>query len=302
MKKKLSYAAVALLFVAGACVLFYPLASDLWNQFRNDQLINSYVETVSADAQGQEDPYAAEFDAAAAYNSTLIGKGVPDAFAVTTEQEDAEYEALLNVDGAGLMGYIKIPKIKVSLPIHHTTDEDSLATGVGHLQGSALPVGGASTHCVLSAHRGLPSAALFTDLDQLEEGDHFYIYVYDRALAYEVDQVLTVEPEDTAALDVSEGKDYCTLVTCTPYGVNTQRLLVRGHRIAYSEETAAVEEEQGSTSMRWYYVLMAVGGLAAVAAFVAVLWRRSKKRAGAAGAAAAEPQASAGEGDGEQHV
>ena len=147
--------------------------------------------------------------------------------------------SLLSQSSNGVMGFIKIPKINVSLPIYHTTEKSVLEKGVGHLRGSALPVGGRGTHCVLSAHRGLPSAALFTDLDLLSEGDRFFIYVLDRALAYEVDQILEVEPDETESLDVSEDGDFVTLVTCTPYGVNSHRLLVRGHRVEYTESDVA---------------------------------------------------------------
>lgn len=266
---------IVILFIAGASLLLYPLVSDCYNQWRSDQLIASYQSDVAAQS---EDQWSSEFAAADAYNKTLPGKGVPDAFAVHTPSEDNEYNALLNVNGDGMMGYLEIPKISVSLPIGHSTADSVIATMVGHLQGSALPVGGTSTHAVLSTHRGLPSATLFSDLDQLEIGDHFYIYVLNRSLAYEVDQILTVEPSDTEALNVEAGKDLVTLVTCTPYGVNTHRLLVRGHRIAYDKDAAEAEKAQGSQSLITFYVIMLTLGVVAVATLVFYLRRRERLR------------------------
>ena len=144
------------------------------------------------------------------------------------------YKSLLNADGTGMMGYITIPEIRCKLAIYHSVDDSVLQVGVGHLEGSSLPVGGSSTHCVISGHRGLPSARLFTDIDRLEKGDLFYLHVYGKVLAYEVDKISVVEPEDYGPLEIEEGKDLCTLLTCTPYGINTQRLMVRGHRVVDS--------------------------------------------------------------------
>jgi sortase A len=171
-------------------------------------------------------------DAANRYNSTLADS--PTSFNLS-EAETAEYDKLLDPTGSGIMGYIEIPVIGVSLPIYHGVSDEILAIGAGHIPGSSLPVGGDSTHCVLSGHRGLPSARLFTDIDQLQKGDTFTLHVMDDVLEYEVDQILVVEPGDISSLGITEGKDYCTLVTCTPYGINTQRLLVRGHRIPYND-------------------------------------------------------------------
>ena len=243
MKRKGLITATVLLFLVGLSLLLYPMASNAWNKQRSDRLIRLYEEKL---ASAPEADYSAAFDAVDAYNKTLAGRGVPDAFAFIPAEEDALYLSLLNFGGDGLIGYIRIPRISVSLPIYHTTTEAVLARGVGHLQGSALPVGGAGTHSVLSAHRGLPSAALFTDLNLLETGDHFYIYVLNRTLAYEVDQILEVAPDHTEDLDAVADEDYVTLVTCTPYGVNTHRLLVRGHRVDYEKATAAVESKRPS--------------------------------------------------------
>lgn len=276
MKRKGLILCTVLLFLVGLSLLLYPMASNAWNKQRSDRLIRLYKEKL---ASAQAADFSAAFDAVDAYNKTLAGRGVPDAFAFIPAEEDALYLSLLNFGGDGLIGYIRIPRISVSLPIYHTTAEAVLARGVGHLEGSALPVGGAGTHSVLSAHRGLPSAALFTDLNLLEVGDHFYIYVLDRTLAYEVDQVLEVEPEHTEDLDAVAGEDYVTLVTCTPYGVNTHRLLVRGHRVAYEEEVAAVEAEKTVSSVHTRYGLWAAGGLAFTALFVVVLFVLTRPQA-----------------------
>lgn len=170
----------------------------------------------------------AEIDRAVSYNSVLVYNG--RRFSPNKEEKEI-YNSILSVDDNGMMGYITIPELRLKLAIYHGVDESVLQVGIGHIEGSSLPVGGESTHCVISGHRGLPSAKLFTDIDKLELGDVFMLHVYDEVLTYEVDQILIVEPEDYSALAIEEGKDYCTLVTCTPYGINTHRLLVRGHRI-----------------------------------------------------------------------
>lgn len=278
MKKKSVLAAVlfALIFLAGLLVLLYPMFSNMWNEHRSAELIAGYQEEVSH--VPQED-YSRWLEMADAYNKTLEGKGVPDAFAFISEEEDEEYLSQLAFREDGVMGYIEIPKISVSLPIYHGTSEEVLQKGAGHLQGSALPVGGVGTHCVVSAHRGLPSAAMFTDLDMLQEGDHFYIHVLDQTLAYEVDQIEEVKPEDTKSLDVEEDKDLVTLVTCTPYGVNTERLLVRGHRVPYEAETAQQEAKETVSSMHTRYGFWAALGLGVTALFSACmyLWTRRKR-------------------------
>ena len=274
-KRTLLTILICLIFLVGLSLLLYPLCSNLWNEHRHQQLISSYTEEL---AQVPQEDYSKWFDGADAYNETLIGTVPPDAFAFITEEEDANYMAQMAFREDGVMGYIKIPRIDVNLPIFHTTGEAVLENGVGHLQGSSLPVGGEGTHCVLSAHRGLPSAALFTDLNLLEEGDHFYIYVLDRTLAYEVDQILEVEPSQTAALAIEDGTDYVTLVTCTPYGVNTHRLLVRGHRIPYEEETVAAEEAgPSSSSLHTRYGLWAGGGIAVTALFILAMYLLTRK-------------------------
>lgn len=276
-----STAACALVFLVGLGLLLYPWLSNAWNSWRQANLVSSYDAAVQ---QMPTDDYASWFSAADVYNKTLVGQGIPDAFAFHSEDEDADYAAQLAFRDDGMMGHINIPRISQNLPIYHTTSEEVLAKGVGHLQGSALPVGGEGTHCVLSAHRGLPSAALFTDLNQLAVGDKFFIHVLDRSLAYEVDQISVVEPSQTESLEIEKGCDLVTLVTCTPYGVNSHRLLVRGHRVPYDAADENAATAQSSPSLFTSYWLWVACGLAVVAIVVgalAVLERkkRAKNRA-----------------------
>ena len=183
----------------------------------------------------------------------------------------------LNILTDEMMGYVEVPKINIKIPIFHTTSEEVLSKGAGHLEGSSLPVGGENTHSVISAHRGLPSASLFTDLDQLEDGDHFLIRVLDQTLCYEVDQIHIVEPENTSDLAVEPGQDLGTLLTCTPYAVNTKRLLVRGHRVPYEEETIEKEEKESPMSLYTNYLLWVVVGLAVTAVLIIFLWQYDKR-------------------------
>lgn len=211
--------------IAGVGVIAYPTVSDWWNSYHQTRAIVSYVAAVD-----DTDPAVLQkmLDDAHAYNERLLAKS--DRFNMTKE-EAAEYESLLNPAGDGVMGYVQVNAINVDYPIYHGMDESVLQIAIGHLEGTSLPVGGASTHAVISGHRGLPRAKLFTDLDKLVQGDIFTITVLDQTLTYEVDQIRTVLPTETSELGIKEGKDYCTLVTCTPYGINTHRMLVRGHRI-----------------------------------------------------------------------
>ena len=236
MKKKGNFLNIllVLVFLVGLSLLLYPSVSDYWNSFHQTRAIATYAEEVATLDNEQYDELWA---AAQQYNRSLTERG--NAYVLSEEQKEA-YEELLDVSGLGVMGYIEIPEIDVSLPVYHGTEESVLQIAVGHLDWSSLPVGGESTHCVLSGHRGLPSAKLFTNLDKLREGDTFLLRILDEVLTYEVDQILIVEPQETGALKIEEGKDYCTLVTCTPYGINTHRLLVRGHRIENLEEAKTV--------------------------------------------------------------
>ena len=225
---------LVLILLTGLSLLLYPTVSDYWNSFHQTRAIATYAENVAIMDQEQYDEIWA---AAKAYNASLAERD--NAFLLSDEQKE-EYTRLLDVSGLGIMGYIEIPEIDVSLPVYHGTEESVLQIAVGHLDWTSLPVGGESTHCVLSGHRGLPSAKLFTNLDKLQTGDIFMLRVLDEVLTYEVDQILIVEPQETGALRIEEGKDYCTLVTCTPYGINTHRLLVRGHRIDNIEAAKTV--------------------------------------------------------------
>ncbi|MCI6999692.1 MAG: class C sortase [Clostridiales bacterium] len=227
MKKKSSFVTVILIaaFFIGALLLLYPTISDFWNSFHQSRAIASYAEQV---ADLDENAYDRLWEDARIYNKTLGDR--MNRFVMAEEQKKA-YAALLNIADNGVMGYIEIPKVRCNLPIYHGTDEAVLQVAIGHVPGSSLPVGGASTHCVLSGHRGLPSAKLFTNLDELETGDVFMLRVLDETLTYEVDQIRTVLPNELGDLAIVEGEDYCTLVTCTPYGINSHRLLVRGHRV-----------------------------------------------------------------------
>ena len=243
IKRNLSNIILVSIFLIGLSLLLYPTFSDYWNSFNQSRAIASYAEAV---AQVDDDTYVKMLEAARAYNEKLAGS---EQSWTLSEEELEEYYELLNVAGSGIMGYIEIPSINVSLPIYHGVDEAVLQIAVGHIEGSSLPVGGLGSHCVLSGHRGLPSAKLFTNLDQLVEGDVFMIRVLDETLTYEVDQIRIVEPTDLSALEREDGKDYCTLVTCTPYGVNSHRLLVRGHRIENLKESSSIRVTADATQI-----------------------------------------------------
>ena len=233
-KKNLSTIALVLVFFVGLSVLLYPTVSDYWNSLHQSRAISTYSDAVEEMDTSDYERMWAEADA---YNEKLYESGHGLGL---KKKEKKEYNNLLNVSGTGIMSYIEIPKIKCSLPIYHGTDEGVLQIAIGHIEGSSLPVGGVNTHCVLSGHRGLPSAKLFSNLDKLEEGDIFMIRTLDQTLTYEVDQIRIVLPDEVDDLKIEEGEDLCTLVTCTPYGINTHRLLVRGHRVANREEAEAV--------------------------------------------------------------
>ena len=235
-KKKTSFSTLLLIviFFVGLSLLLYPSFSNYWNSFHQSQAIVGYDEMV---AKLDEAKYDELWTSAREYNASLLKR--PNAFVLSQEQQE-RYTSLLNLTGNGVMGYIEIPVIGCVLPLYHGTAESVLQVAAGHLEWTSLPVGGENSHCILSGHRGLPSAKLFTDLDKVAVGDLFMLRVLDEVLTYEVDQILIVEPSDTASLLIEEGKDYCTLVTCTPYGINTHRLLVRGHRVENVEESSVV--------------------------------------------------------------
>lgn len=232
MKKKLPTILLFVVLLIGLSLLLYPTFSDWWNSFHQSQAVTSYVEQV---ANIDNNEYEKIWNEAWEYNQSLLKR--PNSYLLDEEQR-REYDSLLNIGSNGIMGYIEVPKIGVTLPIYHGTAEAVLQVAIGHLEWTSLPVGGESSHCVVSGHRGLPSAKLFTDLDKMEIGDTFLLYVLDEVMTYEVDQIRIVEPHVTKDLLIVEGEDLCTLVTCTPYGINSHRILVRGHRV----ETAAAEK------------------------------------------------------------
>ena len=278
MKKFFKNFIFVLIFIAGLSLLLYPYISNKWNTYRQSQLITSYDDAI--EEIKDEIDYSAEWERAHAYNEGLLPSILPDSFAIAAAdgEPDKEYMANLNLLGDGMMGMVEIPKIDIKIPIYHTTSEEVLQIAAGHLEGSSLPVGGKDTHAVISAHRGLPSASLFTDLDRLEIGDHFLIHVLDETLCYEVDQIVTVEPEDTEALRVEPGRDLVTLLTCTPYGVNSHRLLVRGFQVDYKPELIDVEVEQNiiNPSIHTNYLLWVIVGLVITLLFILILTIRER--------------------------
>lgn len=279
MKKKAGNLVIGIIFLAGLSLLLYPFVANQWNNYRQKQLISGYEQVVSDKEAAEGIDYDAERKKAEDYNEALLPCVLPDSFALAESSGvDPVYMNTLNIAGDEMMGSVEIPKINIKIPIYHTTEEDVLNKGAGHLEGSSLPVGGANTHAVISAHRGLPSASLFTDLDQMKVGDHFLLHVLDETLCYEVDKISVVKPEDTSALAVEDGQDLVTLLTCTPYGVNTERLLVRGHRVPYVEEE--VKEEKtvlSGSSLHTNYILWVFVGLSVTALFVFVLYLKETK-------------------------
>lgn len=267
MKRKISGILFGLMFLLGFAILIYPTVSNQWNTYRQNQLISSYEELIGKMA---EEDFTKEWEKANAFNDTIIHNNIfGDVFGENGDDiKNTEYWQILNVGNDGVMGYVSIPKINVKLSIYHGTADDVLQTGIGHLNGTKLPIGGESTHSVLAAHRGLPSARLFTDIDQLERGDMFYVHVLDETLAYQVDQILDMVDKDDSetlqkALQIEEGQDYVTLFTCTPYGVNSHRLLVRGTRVPYNgeEEIESTAAESMLKSIQNYYMIYLILGL-----------------------------------------
>lgn len=278
MKRKIFNILFALMFLIGFGILVYPTVSDQWNTYRQSKLISNYESTVE---EMTEVDFTEEWEKAKAFDATLIQNNLyGDVFGEDNgELENTEYWKVLNVANDGVMGYLSIPKINVKNAIYHGTGDKVLQTGIGHLNGTKLPIGGESTHSVLAAHRGLPTARLFTDMDQLRKGDMFYIHVLDEVLAYQVDQILDMVDKDdhealANALQIEEGKDQVTLFTCTPYGVNSHRLLVRGTRVPYSgeEEVETSVAETMLKSVQNYYMIYLILGLSIT--FLIILFMR----------------------------
>ena len=273
IRKNFSTVLLLVTLMIGISLLLYPTISDYWNSFHQSRAIAGYAEAV---AEMDTVDYEKIWNDAVKYNKELQTRS--NHWFLTEEQQE-EYESMLNVSDNGIMGYIEIPSIKVSLPIYHGVDESILQVAIGHIEGSSLPVGGKGSHCVISGHRGLPSAKLFTDLDQLAEGDIFMLRVLDETLTYEVDQILIVEPNDMSSLEFDEEKDYCTLVTCTPYGINSHRLLVRGHRVANLEESEEIRVTADAQQIDPVLITPALAGILLVLLLLGTfVWNRVRGR------------------------
>ncbi len=283
MKRKIMTFLTGLLFIVGFGILAYPTISNQWNTYRQSQLISNYENVVS---QMSEEDFEEVWAAARSYNQTFEQNSIrSDVFGISKSEDmtETEYWKVLNVAGDGIMGYLTIPKINIRLSIYHGTNEDVLQTGVGHLNGTKLPIGGESNHSVLSAHRGLPSAMLFTDIDQLGRGDRFYLHILNEDMAYEVDQILPMMDKDDIdgleeALKIEEGQDQVTLYTCTPYGVNSHRLLVRGHRVPYDGELESTPVESMVQAIQNYYMLYLLLGLGVTVLGIFIMRRFMKSR------------------------
>ena len=287
MKRKVKKILFGVIFLIGFAVLVYPTVSNQWNTYRQSKLITNYQEVVS---EMKEEDFSQEWEKARNFNDTIEYNALySDVFGTSDKDiKETEYWTILNVAGDGLMGYLSIPKINVKLGIYHGSEESVLQTGIGHINGTKLPIGGESTHCVLSGHRGLPSAKIFTDLDQMQKGDVFYVHILDETFAYQVDQILDMVDKNDAdtlgeALAVVDGEDYVTLFTCTPYGVNSHRLLVRGTRIPYSgEEVETVTAPEAVVqSIQNYYMIYLILGMALtvlVIVIMKVMINRKNKR------------------------
>ena len=269
-KRKVTTVFFLLLFLAGLSLLLYPTVSNWWNTMHQSRAITEYSQQTE---NINREKYEKMWREAQEYNAAL--RENPDRF-LMTEEEKQQYEQLLQVSDTGMIGYVDIPAIDCSMPFYHGTDEAVLQVAAGHLEGTSLPVGGLGTHCAISGHRGLPSARLFTDLDKLKEGDLFTLRVLEESLTYEVDQILIVEPEDMEALAIDPTQDYCTLITCTPYGINSRRLLVRGHRVLLAEVAEPEETEEDHFPV--VPVALAVPAAAVIAALLVKYGSRKKKK------------------------
>ena len=272
MKKHLSTVILILILFIGLSLVLYPTVADYWNSLHQSRAIATYAEEV---AHIDTEKYTAVWQEAVAYNQSLRER---DNIFLLSEEQKGQYDELLNIGGNGVMGYIEIPAIGVSLPVYHGTDEAVLQIAIGHLEWTSLPVGGESTHCVVSGHTGLPSAKLFTNLNQLVVGDTFIFRILDETLTYEVDQILIVLPHETDALHIEEGKDLCTLVTCTPYGVNSHRLLVRGHRVENAEIAKTIRVTADAMQIEPLIVAPIVAAPMLLVLIILVLFSGGKKK------------------------
>ncbi|WP_418462844.1 class C sortase [Frisingicoccus sp.] len=287
LKKRIPEILIWLMFVVGFLIFAYPTISDQWNTYRQSRLISNYE---SAMGEMSPEDFSAEWAKAEAYNKTITYNDfTQDVFSgEEVSMEGTEYWSVLNIGNDGIMGYLMIPKINQTIPIYHGTSDKVLQKAIGHLSGTSLPIGGEGTHCVVAAHRGLPSAKLFTDVDQLKEGDKFYAHILDKTFAYEVDQILPMVDKDdldtlTGAMQIEEGKDYMTLLTCTPYGVNSHRLLIRGHQVEYfgeNEKEGVTPIESTLQSVQNYYMLYGILTAAVLIVLYLIIRKVVKKRKG----------------------
>ncbi len=271
-KDNISNFILILIFFVGLSLMLYPSFSDYWNSFTQTKAIATYTQEI---AKIDNVSYDHIWQAAKEFNSILNQRSNPY---ILSEEQEETYQTALNVSGSGVMGYVEIPVLGVSLPVYHGTEDEVLQVAIGHLEWTSLPTGGEGTHCVLSGHRGLPSAKLFTDIDRLVVGDIFQLYVLDEILTYEVDQILIVEPDETEALLVEEGKDLCTLVTCTPYGINSHRLLVRGHRVDNLPEEKQIRVMADAMLVEPALVAPVVAAPILLILLIILLWPRPRKR------------------------
>lgn len=276
IRKNLLSGVMVIGLLVGIGLLVYPSVANYWNQFHQSRAIMSYSETV--DKMSEED-YKKILDSARKYNERLAERGL---HFVMSDADRAEYESELNIDGSGIMGYISVPKFHIRVPIYHGTEENVLQIAIGHLEATSLPVGGESTHAQVSGHRGLPSARLFTDLDKIREGDTWTITILNETLTYECDQIRIVEPEDLSELQIVEGEDLCTLITCTPYGINTHRLLVRGHRVPNAQGNADVTADGIQIEPVYIAPVLAVPAIIILLIILLISTRRAKKHDSAA--------------------
>lgn len=287
LKKRIPEILIWIMFIVGFLIFAYPTISDQWNTYRQSRLISNYE---SAMEEMSPEDFSAEWAKAEAYNKTITYNDFTgDVFSGEEDSlEGTEYWSVLNIGNDGIMGYLMIPKINQTIPIYHGTSDKVLQKAIGHLSGTSLPIGGEGTHSVVAAHRGLPSAKLFTDVDQLKEGDKFYAHILDKTFAYEVDQILPMVDKDdldtlTGAMQIEEGKDYITLLTCTPYGVNSHRLLIRGHQVEYfgeNEKEGVTPIESTLQSVQNYYMLYGILTAAVLIVLYLIIRKVVKKKKG----------------------
>lgn len=273
MKKNMQTVILILVIITGLSLLLYPTVSNYISSINHRRLISEYTSSVDSIDAAQCEKLLKD---AREYNERLAKKAV--SLLYLSDEERKEYDSLLNITGTGIMGYVEVPRADIVLPIYHGVDEGTLQMGIGHIEGSSLPVGGESTHTIISGHRGLPSSKLFSNIDKLMEGDIFTLNVLGEVFAYKVDQIETIDPYDLSKLRIIEGKDYCTLVTCTPYGINTHRLLVRGYRIETPENIRDyVNAEQTAAETVSPWIIIGIAEIPVILISAIVIYRKKRK-------------------------